>query len=307
MYNNLRLEIIKNSLPHFYIIFLMVILVMVTRSHISRASEPEDNIMKVPIYIVDAFTEEMFKGNPAAVCPLSEWLDDDLLLSIAAENNLSETAFFVKNGNVYQLRWFTPEVEVDLCGHGTLASAHVLFQHLGYNNSELVFETKSGRLTIKRNKDLYLMDFPALSTTPVKAPKILDQCLGEKPVEVLSGSWLYLVLFENDEKIKRLDPDFNLMKKLDKVVVVTAKGVGNTDFVSRCFAPNVGIPEDPVTGSSHCALVPFWSDKLGKSTFYAQQLSNRGGELYCEYIGDRVSIGGRAVTYSQGKILFEID
>jgi len=286
----------------------MVTLIIVSRIHIAAASEPEDNIMEVPIYIVDAFTEERFKGNPAAVCPLSEWLDDDLLQYIAAENNLSETAFFVKNGDIYQLRWFTPKVEVDLCGHGTLASAHVLFKHLGYNNSEIVFETKSGRLIVKRNKDLYLMDFPALSTTPVvKVPEILEQCLGEKPVEVLSGSWFYFVVFENDEKIKRLDPDFDLMKELDKDVIVTAKGVGNTDFVSRCFAPSVGIPEDPATGSSHCALVPFWSDRLGKSTFYAQQLSKRGGELYCEYLGDRVSIGGKAVTFSQGKIRFEID
>jgi PhzF family phenazine biosynthesis protein len=263
--------------------------------------------MEIPIYIVDAFTETMFKGNPAAVCPLLEWLDDDLLQSIACENNLSETAFFVKQGEIYELRWFTPQVEVDLCGHATLASAHVIFKHLDYKNSQIVFETKSGQLIVKRNKELYLMNFPALSATLVKSPKILEQCLGEKPIEVLMGSWFYLGVFENDEKIKRIEPDFDLMKELEKDVIITAIGRDGKDFVSRCFAPNVGIPEDPVTGSAHCALAPFWAAKLGKTKFNAQQLSKRGGELYCEYIGDRVIIGGKAITFSHGKIILEKD
>ncbi|KPL15745.1 MAG: isomerase [Bacteroides sp. SM23_62] len=262
---------------------------------------------EVPIYIVDAFTEERFKGNPAAVCPLSEWLDDDLLQSIASENNLSETAFFVKNGDIYELRWFTPKVEVDLCGHATLASAHILFEHLGHKNAQIVFETKSGRLTVKRNKELYLMDFPAINTTPEKSPKILEQCLGEKPTEVLMGPGLYLVVFDNEELIKGIDPDFNLMEDLKKDVIVTARGHDGKDFVSRCFAPHLGIPEDPVTGYAHCVLAPFWAGRLGKTTFYAQQLSKRGGELYCEYTGDRVIIGGKAVTFSLGRIILEKD
>lgn len=300
MYRKYEFENTKNRLFHIFNFFLLFIIIL-SQSFADFKSDYKIN--EVSIYIVDAFTEKGFKGNPAAVCPLSEWLDDDLLQSIASENNLSETAFLVKNGDIYELRWFTPEVEVDLCGHGTLASAHVLFEHLGYNNSQIVFETSSGRLIIKRNEGLYLMDFPAIHTTPVKAPKILEKCLGEKPIEVLMGPWLYLVVFDNDEKIKRINPDFDLMKKLKKDVVVTARGRDDKDFVSRCFAPNVGIPEDPATGSAHCALAPYWADRLGKTTFYAQQLSRRGGELYCEYLGDRVIIGGKAVTFSIGRII----
>ena len=263
--------------------------------------------METPIYIVDAFAERKFSGNPAAVCPLSEWLNDDLMQSIAFENNLSETAFFVKNGDVYELRWFTPEVEVDLCGHATLASAHVIFEHLDHKNSQVVFETKSGRLIVKRNKELYLMDFPAIDSSPEKLPKILEQSLGARPIEVEKGYWFYLAVFEHEDDIKRLNPDFNLMKKLENAVIVTSKGNDRFDFVSRCFAPNDGIPEDPVTGSAHCALVPFWSKKLSKTTFYAKQVSRRGGELYCEYLGDRVVIGGKAMTFSIGRIIIEKD
>jgi PhzF family phenazine biosynthesis protein len=302
MFNKSILKIIKNSLFLFFILFLLVI---IPRSFSSPPNEPENRTMEIPIYIVDAFTEKNFSGNPAAVCPLSEWLEDNLLQSIAFENNLSETAFFVKNGDIYQLRWFTPQVEVDLCGHATLASAHVLFEHLSYKGSQIVFETKSGQLIVKREKELYLMDFPVISTTPDTSPKILEQCLGARPVEVLKGSWFYLAILENKDEIKRLDPDFNLMKKMEKAVIITSKGSDSIDFVSRCFAPHEGIPEDPVTGSSHCALVPFWSGKLHKTTFYAQQLSKRGGELYCEYLGNRVIIGGKAVTFSIGQILLK--
>jgi PhzF family phenazine biosynthesis protein len=263
--------------------------------------------MVIPIYIVDTFTKKRFSGNPAAVCPLSEWLDDDLLQSIASENNLSETAFFVKKGDFYELRWFTPVVEVNLCGHATLASAHVLFQHLNYQNSKIIFQTKSGKLLIKRTQELYIMDFPAIYATPQKSIKLLEQCLRATPTEVLMGGEFYLAVFKNAAEIKKLDPDFVLMNKLEKAVIATSKGSGEVDFVSRFFAPNFGIPEDPVTGSAHSALVPFWSGQLGKTTFYAQQLSKRGGELYCEYQGDRIIIGGKAITYSIGQIFFEKD
>ena len=258
--------------------------------------------MEFPLYIVDAFAEKHFTGNPAAVCPLSEWLNDDLLQSIAAENNLSETAFFVRHGDNYKLKWFTPTVEVDLCGHATLASAHVLFAHLNYKKQEIVFETKSGNLSVKIKKDLYVLNFPAMKPAPIKSPEKLEQCLHETPMEVYKGSWFYLAVFENEAVIKKLKPDFNLMKEMGIDVIVTSKGSGEIDFVSRCFAPNAGIPEDPVTGSAHCALVPYWSDRLGRTSFHARQGSGRGGELYCEYLGDRVIIGGKAVTYSTGHI-----
>jgi PhzF family phenazine biosynthesis protein len=302
MYKRIISKNIKYSLIHFIIIFLLII---IAGSYAFTPLEQEDKTMEIPVYIVNAFTEKRFGGNPAAVCPLQEWLDDDLLQSIASEHNLSETAFFVRKGNIYELRWFTPEVEVDLCGHATLATAHVLFEHLDCKDSQITFETKSGRLIVKRNKELYLMDFPVIRTTPQKIPKALEQCLGSRPTEILMGSWLYLAVFENDEKIKSLNPDFDLMKKLEKDVIVTAKGRDTIDFVSRYFAPCVGIPEDPVTGSAHCALVPFWSGKLNKTTFYARQLSKRGGELYCEYLGDRVIIGGKAITFSIGRIILE--
>jgi PhzF family phenazine biosynthesis protein len=285
------------------IIFFVLIIFSTSLSKVSVNSKGKT--IEIPIYIIDAFTDKRFSGNPAAVCTLSEWLEDDVLQSIASENNLSETAFFVKEGGIFNLRWFTPEVEVDLCGHATLASAYVIFKYLGYEHSEIVFETKSGRLKVKKDNDILLMEFPALETSPIEIPETLTQCLGVKPKEVLQGSWLYLAVFENEGEIKKISPDFSLMKKLDKDVVVTAKGNDSADFVSRCFAPSVGIPEDPVTGSSHCALVPYWSEKLMKNKFRASQLSKRGGELYCEYVGDKVIIGGKAVTYSIGRIMLE--
>jgi PhzF family phenazine biosynthesis protein len=307
MYNKHRLQANKNSLFHFLNIFFMISIVLIFKSHISEAIEPENGIIEVPIYIVDAFTEISFKGNPAAVCPLSKWLDDDLLQSIASENNLSETAFFVRNRDIYELRWYTPEVEVDLCGHGTLAAAHVLYEHLDYNNSQIVFETKNERLIVKRGNGLYLMDFPAINTTPVTFSDKLEQCLGEKPIEVYMSPLMYLAVFDSDKKIEKINPDFELMKEFAIDVIITAKGGEGVDFVSRCFAPSVGIPEDPVTGSAHCVLAPYWSKKSGKTKFNARQLSNRGGEIFCEYIDDRVIIGGKAVTYSQGKIILDRD
>lgn len=289
----------------FIISVIFFVLIIFSTSFGKVSFNSKGKTLEVPIYIIDAFTDKRFSGNPAAVCPLSEWLEDDVLQSIASENNLSETAFFVRDENIFELRWFTPEVEVDLCGHATLASAYVIFEHLKYEHSEIVFETKSGCLTVKKDKDILLMEFPALETSPIEIPETLIECLGTKPKELLQGSWLYLAVFENESEVKKIIPDFGLMKKLGKDVVVTAKGSDSADFVSRCFAPSVGIPEDPVTGSSHCALVPYWSGKLKKSKFKASQLSKRGGELYCEYLGDKVIIGGQAVTYSVGRIILE--
>ncbi len=299
---NFKKNNIKYWLPGL-IVIAFPILISVNYSCASKQTGQTST--DVPVYIVDAFTEKHFSGNPAAVCPLNEWLNDSILQNIASEINLSETAFFIKKGKVYELRWFTPEVEVDLCGHGTLAAAHVIFNHLNYGNPQIEFETKSGRITVRRNKELYLMDFPSIVTTPQEYPEILEQSLGVKPGEVLVGSWLYLAVYENGEVIKDLDPDFELMKKLGKAVIVTAKGGGDVDFVSRCFSPDVGIPEDPVTGSAHCALVPYWSGRLNKTTFHARQLSRRGGDLYCEYSGERVIIGGKAITFSIGRISLE--
>ena len=258
--------------------------------------------MGIPLYIIDAFTEKKFGGNPAAVCPLTDWLDDKTLQSIAEENNLSETAFFVREKNVFKLRWFTPKVEVSLCGHATLASAYVLFEHLKYDNSQIMFETKSGPLMVKKDADRLLMDFPAYKPVSVNPPERLIQGLGSKPLQVLRSPETYLAVYENEEDILAIVPDFSVIEKLDmSCVIVTAEG-RQSDFVSRFFAPQVGILEDPVTGSAHCTLIPYWAEKLNKTSLYAIQLSKRRGELYCEFLDSRVSIGGRAVTYALGEI-----
>ena len=258
--------------------------------------------MGIPLYIVDAFTEKKFGGNPAAVCPLTDWLDDKTLQSIAEENNLSETAFFVREKNVFKLRWFTPKVEVSICGHATLASAYVLFEHLKYDNFQIIFQTKSGPLAVKKDADRLLMDFPAYKPVPVSPPDQLIQGLGSKPLQVLRSPETYLAVYENEEDILSIVPDFSVIEKLDmSCVIVTAEG-SQSDFVSRFFAPQVGILEDPVTGSAHCTLIPYWAEKLNKTSLYAIQLSKRRGELYCEFLDSRVSIGGRAVTYALGEI-----
>ena len=258
--------------------------------------------MGIPLYIIDAFTENRFAGNPAAVCPLAEWLDDKTLQSIAEENNLSETAFFTQENSVFRLRWFTPKVEVNLCGHATLASAYVLFKHLNYDDSQIIFETKSGQLTVKKDGDLLLMDFPAYKPLPINMPEQLIQGLGSKPLEVLQSPDTYLAVYDNEDEILSIVPDFSLIEKLDmNCVIVTAKGK-KSDFVSRFFAPKMGVPEDPVTGSAHCTLIPYWAEKLNKTSLFAMQLSKRRGELCCQYLDDRVSIGGKAVTYAVGKI-----
>ena len=257
--------------------------------------------MKIPIYQVDAFTSNLFGGNPAAVCPLTEWIDPGLMQNIAAENNLSETAFFVKKNDLYELRWFTPEIEVDLCGHATLATGHVLFNHLGYAEKEIRFETKSGRLTVTRSDDFISLDFPARPPEKADPPDRLIEGLGKKPLEVYK-SRDYLALFETEKEVLSIQPDFKILEKLDALgIIITTRG-DTSDFVSRFFAPGAGINEDPVTGSAHTTLVPFWAKKLNKTKFHAFQISKRGGELFCQLVGDRVLISGKAKTYLTGEI-----
>ena len=257
--------------------------------------------MKIPFYQVDAFTNRIFSGNPAGVCLLEKWLEDKVLQSIAAENYLPETAFLVPDGDGYKLRWFTPKVEIDLCGHGTLASGFVVMNCLRKNVERVDFETKSGKLSVQRQGDLFVLDFPSRKPTVCKSPAQLSAILGRQPVETLCSRDL-MAVFENESQIRQLRPDFASMKALDYfAVIVTAPG-DKSDFVSRFFAPSAGIPEDPVTGSSHSTLIPYWSKRLGKKKLHALQLSQRGGELFCEDRGDRVSIGGHAALYLIGTI-----
>ena len=259
--------------------------------------------MDIPYFQIDAFTDTLFGGNPAGVCFLEEWPTDRTMQSIGAENNLSETAFLVPTGpGVYDLRWFTPEVEVDLCGHATLASAYVIFRYVDKQLDAVAFNTKSGRLNVVKDGDRLTMDFPARPPSPCPLPDELSAGLGAIPVEVLR-SRDYLALYESEEQIRQIRPDFPRLAELDTTgIIVTAPGE-TADFVSRFFAPGVGIMEDPVTGSAHCTLIPFWSGRLGKSELHAFQVSRRGGELFCRDAGDRVHISGRAVTYLQGSII----
>jgi len=257
--------------------------------------------MEIQIYQVDAFTNNLFQGNPAAVCPLNEWLEDFLLQSIAAENNLSETAFFVYHKKEFELRWFTPTIEVDLCGHATLATAHIIFNFFNTSLFSVSFKTVSGILTVKRQGSLLSMDFPARKAKSCAIPDALIQGLKVPPSEVLQ-SRDYLVVYNNEEQIKTIEPDFERLKELEITgIIITAPG-NSADFVSRFFAPKLGIPEDPVTGSAHCTLVPYWSERLNKKKLHAFQLSKRGGELFCEDLGERIKIAGKAVTYLKGVI-----
>lgn len=259
--------------------------------------------MKIKQYQVDAFAIHAFEGNPAAVCPLENWLDDGLLQAIAEENNLSETAFFVPTESGFQLRWFTPVREVDLCGHATLATAHVLFKHLGYPGQAISFETRSGELSVERKGDLLEMNFPACPPVPCGAPEILARALGQPPVEVLAADD-FLAVFDSEATVRAITPDFALLGKLDlRGVIITAPGT-EVDFVSRFFAPKFGIPEDPVTGSAHCVLAPYWGGRLGKNVLTARQVSRRGGSLTCEMKGDRVMLAGSAVTFMEAEIAF---
>jgi predicted PhzF superfamily epimerase YddE/YHI9 len=250
-----------------------------------------------PYYHVDAFASKVFAGNPAGVCPLEQWLSERILQAMAAEHHLAETAFFVaERSGRYRLRWFTPEIEVDLCGHATLATAHVLWNHLDFRDDQIEFETQSGTLRVTREKDLLALDFPS---RPPKAAK---------PPPWLGGTTSFLqardamIVLESEEAVKAFYPDFKLLAQLDGLgVIVTAPG-DKVDFVSRFFAPKAGIPEDPVTGSAHCTLIPYWSARLGKQRLHARQLSPRGGDLFCALHDERVSIAGYAVTYLEGRI-----
>jgi len=258
--------------------------------------------MELDFYQVDAFADDVFTGNPAAVIPLYEWLSDELMMHIAQENNLSETAFFVRKGEYFELRWFTPEIEIDLCGHATLGSAHVLYHHLEYADPAVVFETKSGRLFVDREGDGYSMDFPAWSCANIQVTERVAAALGARPAELYMGSRDMMAVFESEEQVRALRPDFRQVSALDGLCLIcTAPGMDH-DFVSRVFVSGDSIPEDPVTGSAHCTLVPYWADRLGKSTFNAYQASTRGGSMRCEYLGDRVKISGNAVTYMTGTI-----
>ena len=257
--------------------------------------------MELPIYQVDAFATSVFAGNPAAICPLDNWLPESTMQAIAAENNLSETAFFVRDGDVFQLRWFTPVCEIDLCGHATLASAYVLFRELNEPGESLHFETKSGRLIVTRDGDRLALDLPSRPPAPVQAHPALTRALGGKPVEILAARD-YLVRYQAEQEVRSLQPNMEALKGIDRfAVIVTAPGE-NCDFVSRFFAPAKGIPEDPVTGSAHCTLIPYWAAQLGKTELHARQISPRGGELFCKLKGNRVEIAGRAALFLRGTI-----
>jgi len=260
--------------------------------------------LKIPIYQVDAFTSEIFKGNPAAVCPLKEWLTDEIMQDIAMENNLSETAFFIEEEETFHIRWFTPKAELDLAGHPTLATAHILLNEFQIDKDELIFKTNFGdtlKVIIKEN--LYLMDFPARPPKSVNKIDLLSEALGKEPIEILAHRDL-IAVFNDQDEILSLNPDLEKLKQIDfPSIVVTSKG-NNSDFVSRNFAPKLGIPEDPVTGSSHCELIPYWSNKINKKEMIAFQISERGGKIYCTYKDNRVLIGGEAITFLRGEIDF---
>ena len=258
--------------------------------------------MKLPLYQVDAFTSELFKGNPAAVCPLSSWLPDKTLLSIAAENNLSETAFFVPDEQPLTLRWFTPVAEVDLCGHATLAAAHVYFNLLFPTKDEVRFQSASGELIVQKDAHRLVLDFPCKAPAPWTPNIDVTNALGAAPSEIVRTDTYSLMRFDTAQDVAQLRPNFLRLAELENVgVIVTAPG-SDCDFVSRFFAPRVGIDEDPVTGSAHCTLVPYWERELGKTEFFAKQISRRGGELYCERRGERVLISGDSVLYLEGSI-----
>jgi PhzF family phenazine biosynthesis protein len=261
--------------------------------------------MELRLFQVDAFTSQIFRGNPAAVCPLTQWLPDETLQAIAQENNLAETAYFVPENGEFKLRWFTPRVEVDLCGHATLASSFVLFNDLEPSRQAVRFESRSGPLFVKKNGDLLMMDFPAWRLEPSERPPIaLLEGLGKHPGElfVTKPGTNYFAVYESETAVRSLRPNFDRLEELHPYgVIVTARG-DKVDCASRYFVPSYGIPEDPVTGSIHSALTPFWGKRLNKKDIHAQQVSARGGDLFCEDRGDRVNISGRAIKYLEGQI-----
>ena len=259
--------------------------------------------MRIPLYHVDAFAEGPFTGNPAAVCPLAGWLPAETMQAIAAENNLAETAFFVAEGEGWRLRWFTPTTEVDLCGHATLAAAYVILTVLTSERQRVAFRTeRAGDLAVTRDGEMLALDFPSWPPRTCAAPAGLDKALGREPAAVLAARD-YLAVYDSAEEVASLTPDFAAIARLDRfAVIATAPGAGGIDFVSRFFAPAQGVDEDPVTGSAHCILIPYWVDRLGKSRLQARQLSRRGGSLSCELSGERVAIAGRVIPYLTGAI-----
>lgn len=256
--------------------------------------------MELNIYQVDAFAHEIFTGNPAAVCPLESWLNDDVMQNIAAENNLAETAFFVKEGTGFHIRWFTPTTEVDLCGHATLASAYVIFEQLNYSNKTIHFESKSGQLSVEKQGDLLQLDFPTQVAIPCETPKALTQAFGKAPIACFENED-YLAIY-NEEFIHAAKPDLTLLQTLELRGVIISAESEEYDFVNRVFAPKYGINEDPVTGSAFTKLIPYWANALNKNTLTAKQVSQRGGEVNCQLKGDRVLISGKCKLYLTGKI-----
>ncbi len=259
--------------------------------------------MNLPIYWVDAFTDRAFHGNPAAVVPLDAWPEDALLQRIANENGLSETAFFVRKGPARaDLRWFTPAIEIDLCGHATLATAHVLYHELGQAESPFVFDTRSGPLSVAVRGPLFELDFPARPASPAPAPPELLRGLGRAPLESYRSERMWLCVYPSAEDVRAITPDFAALAKVAPGRIIPTAPGEDCDFVSRFFAPDAGVAEDPVTGSAHCTLVPYWAKRLGKNKLHARQVSQRGGELWCELDGDRVRMAGRGVAYLKGRI-----
>jgi PhzF family phenazine biosynthesis protein len=259
--------------------------------------------MRLKQFTIDAFAEKAFSGNPAAVCLLDEWISDELMQNIAAENNLAETAFVVKNGTDFHIRWFTPTIEVDLCGHATLATAHVIFNYTGYKKPEISFNSRSGILKTSKEADLLVLNFPADKISPSSlAPEVIQALSHHLPVSIFRGVSDFMVVYRDQDQVEQMKPEFAVIAKVAaRGIIVTAPG-RDCDFISRFFAPQTGIDEDPATGSAHTTLVPYWSKQLRKKELRAKQLSKRGGDLYCTELGERVEIAGRAITYLQGEI-----
>ena len=263
--------------------------------------------MKILIYQVDAFTDHLFGGNPAAVVHLHEWLPATTMQLIAMENNLSETAFFVQEGDIFHIRWFTPVVEVDLCGHATLASAFILFEKLNFQGDKITFSSRSGPLSVSKKDGLLTLDFPCDSYKPFRPPLELLNSLGFQPIEAYKGKTDWMFLLSSQKEVQDFQPDLNTMEKIDcRGIIITAKG-DEVDFVSRFFAPQSGVPEDPVTGSAHTTLAPYWAEKLGKKELTALQLSKRKGQLWCKVSGNRVEISGNARIFMTGEIQIEAE
>ncbi|MDD4109297.1 MAG: PhzF family phenazine biosynthesis protein [Prolixibacteraceae bacterium] len=258
--------------------------------------------MQLKIFQIDAFAHEIFSGNPAAVVPLKEWLPVEVMQNIAMENNLSETAFFIKEQDRFHIRWFTPSTEVNLCGHATLASAHVIFNYLGYKENEIIFNSRSGILKVKMEGEFIILNFPVSGLKQTDLPENVEQGLGIRPIMCLKGREDLLFLFNNEEEIKSINPDFRVLKTFDMRGIIVTSASEKFDFVSRFFAPKEGIDEDPVTGSAHTVLIPFWSARLQKKELTARQISSRGGILKCWNMGERVEIGGKCITYLSGTI-----